>query len=82
MDLKHPFKTSFSTIRRSDSFYWFKCLLSHPVLHNIFLQAPVHDQLKLDMFENIRNDEAYDDFNNEVCHVHMSLGTAIVIFIV
>ena len=42
----------------------------------------VHDQLMPDMFEDMRNDEAYDAFNSEVCHEYMSLGTALVIFIV
>ena len=34
------------------------------------------------MFEVLRNDEAYDAFDSEVCHEYMSLGMAIVIFIV
>ena len=46
-----------------------------------FVKVRVHDQLKSDMHTDMRNDEAYDDFDSEVCHECMNLGMAIVIFI-
>ena len=82
MDLGHPVKIGLFIIERSHSFYWFKCFLSHLVLHDIILQVPVYDQSILNMFEVIRNDEVYDAFDCEVCHEYISLGTAIAIFIV
>ena len=80
MDHEHPVKIGLSII--AHSFNWFKCFLSHPVLPEILLQVPVHDQWIPDVFEDMRNDRSYDAFDSEVCHEYMSLGTAIVILIV
>ena len=68
MDLEHPVKIGLSIIGRSHSFYLLKCFLSHLVLHDILLHVPIHDQLKLDMFEDMRNNGAYDGFDSKVCH--------------
>ena len=76
MDLEHPFKTGLPIIGRSNSFYWFKYFLSHLVLHNILLHILVHDQWILDMFEDMRK-----EYDSKVCNEHISIGTAIVIFI-
>ena len=46
-----------------------------------FVKVPVHVQLKPDVFKDMRNDGAYDAFDSEVHHECMSLGMAIVIFI-
>ena len=63
MDLEHPVKIGLSIIGRSHSFYWFKCFLSHLVLHDIVLQVPVNDQLKVDVSEDMTNDRVYDAFD-------------------
>ena len=50
-------------------------------IQNYFVEIPVHDLLNPDVLTN-EIDEAYEAFDSEVCHECLSLGTAMVIFIV
>ena len=60
----------------------FNALSSHPGPHDILLHIPVHDQLKLDVFKDVRNDGTHYVFDSEVRHKYMSIGMAIVTFMV